>query len=69
MTLCAGGFGKDICKGDSGGPLTLSDSTNTHVFLVGITSLGPDECGKVATQAMYSSLVYYINWIVSAMRP
>jgi len=37
--LCAGGYGKGTCKGDSGGPLTFANSEGRHV-LVGATSWG-----------------------------
>ncbi|KAJ8723418.1 hypothetical protein PYW08_003330 [Mythimna loreyi] len=38
--FCAGDFGKDCCKGDSGGPITFRG------YLVGIVSYGQGGCGQ-----------------------
>lgn len=68
MVICAGGEGKDTCRGDSGGPLTLTNSVSTRHFLIGVTSLGPTVCGSQETQGLYTSVHHYIPWITSTMR-
>ncbi|XP_068230037.1 phenoloxidase-activating factor 3-like [Palaemon carinicauda] len=68
MAICAGGLGRDTCKGDSGGPLTLTDNKGIRHFLVGITSRGPLVCGSEGTQGLYTSVHYYLPWIHSIMQ-
>nr|AET34914.1 prophenoloxide activating enzyme III [Macrobrachium rosenbergii] len=68
MVICAGGEGKDTCKGDSGGPLTLTNNKGTRHFIVGITSRGPLVCGSEDTQGLYTSVHHYLPWIQSTMR-
>nr|ABG67960.1 prophenoloxidase activating enzyme III [Callinectes sapidus] len=68
-TLCAGGEGKDTCKGDSGGPLMLGNRFETKRFVVGITSLGPTVCGRQSTQALYTNVHFYVPWILQTLRP
>ncbi|XP_045139229.1 CLIP domain-containing serine protease 14D-like isoform X1 [Portunus trituberculatus] len=68
-TLCAGGEGKDTCKGDSGGPLILSNKIGTKGFVVGITSVGPKVCGRQKTQALYTNVHFYVPWILKNLRP
>ena len=62
--LCAGGDKVDTCSGDSGGPLTLTNSGGTKHFLVGITSRGSHYCGFEGHQALYTSVHHYIQWII-----
>ncbi|KAK7065495.1 hypothetical protein SK128_020827 [Halocaridina rubra] len=68
MVLCAGGEGKDTCRGDSGGPLTLTNRVGTRYFLVGVTSVGPTLCGASNTQGLYTSVNHYVDWITRTMR-
>ncbi|XP_063880605.1 CLIP domain-containing serine protease HP8-like [Scylla paramamosain] len=68
-TLCAGGEGKDTCKGDSGGPLILSNRFETKRFVVGITSVGPAVCGRQSTQGLYTNVHFYVPWILETLRP
>ncbi|XP_068111328.1 complement C1s subcomponent [Hyperolius riggenbachi] len=59
--FCAGGFGKDSCGGDSGGPLMFenqSDDTKTF-YTGGIVSWGLG-CGKFG---MYTKVQNYLDWI------
>ena len=68
--LCAGGeVGKDTCRGDSGGPLTLTDNRALKHFVVGITSRGPDFCGSPGTQGIYTNVNYYKDWILDNLQP
>ncbi|XP_076069688.1 glandular kallikrein-3, submandibular-like [Oratosquilla oratoria] len=68
MIVCAGGSGhRDTCKGDSGGPLTLTNVFGTVTFAVGITSVGPLACGSNNTQGLYTSVHHYIPWILQTM--
>ena len=68
--LCAGGGdGKDTCRGDSGGPLTLSNNILTQSYVVGVTSLGPSVCGARNTQGLYTNVYPYIDWILNTLEP
>ncbi|KAF4030599.1 Trypsin [Phytophthora infestans] len=55
--ICAGKVkGKDICSGDSGGPLLVVD------VVVGIVSFGPEECGVLpGIYARVSVVLEFIN--------
>ncbi|KAF4040610.1 Trypsin [Phytophthora infestans] len=55
--ICAGKVkGKDICSGDSGGPLLVGD------VVVGIVSFGPEECGVLpGIYARVSVVLEFIN--------
>ncbi|XP_063588588.1 CUB and peptidase domain-containing protein 2-like [Penaeus indicus] len=64
MVLCAGGEGRDTCRGDSGGPLTLENSNGTRSFVVGITSLGLKVCGSANTLGIYTNVAFYTPWIL-----
>ncbi|CAL4064900.1 unnamed protein product [Meganyctiphanes norvegica] len=67
--MCAGGLGQDTCRADSGGPLTLGNSVDTKRFLIGLTSLGPVECGSANSQGLYTNVHHYIDWILATIRP
>ena len=68
--FCAGkGGGIDTCSGDSGGPLTLTNTDKTQSYVVGITSLGPSICGVSDSQGLYTSVNFYIPWILRSLRP
>ena len=68
MILCAGGKKKDICTGDSGGPLMLSNIFNIQRYVVGIVSVGPAECGRDNTTSAYTSVYYYKDWIIQNLK-
>jgi len=51
------------CHGDSGGPLTVKDATNTSV-LAGITSWG-NVCGAPKQPAVYTRVPYFYSWIMN----
>ena len=65
--------GKDSCRGDSGGPLVAmkkgSEALNKNPkYLVGIASFGTRSCGK-GLPGVYTSIDYYIHWIIDHMKP
>ncbi|XP_043214022.1 serine protease easter-like [Amphibalanus amphitrite] len=61
--LCAGGGpnSTDTCRGDSGGPLMVSDRFGTTIFQTGISSFGTRVCGSVAG---YTRVFDYRDWIL-----
>jgi secreted trypsin-like serine protease len=70
-TVCAGVIdaaktlpgGKDVCGGDSGGPLTRDpDSPGGPRLLVGIVSSGRG-CALPAYPAIYTRVAFYRRWI------
>ncbi|XP_064120977.1 CLIP domain-containing serine protease B4-like [Macrobrachium nipponense] len=65
--FCAGGDGSDTCKGDSGGPITVT-SPDSLVYLVGITSAGSSKCGSRNTLGIYINVYEYVPWILSNMK-
>ncbi|CAL4236537.1 unnamed protein product [Meganyctiphanes norvegica] len=68
MILCAGqGDGKDTCRGDSGGPLMLPDSSGVRYYVVGVTSLGRTVCGTHDAQGIFTSVHYYMDWLYQNM--
>ncbi|XP_076060713.1 phenoloxidase-activating factor 3-like isoform X2 [Oratosquilla oratoria] len=69
MVICAGGeLGQDTCRGDSGGPIMLTNRGGSQHFVIGVTSSGPLACGSEGGQGLYTNVKYYLNWILSTMR-
>ncbi|KAF2898727.1 hypothetical protein ILUMI_07448 [Ignelater luminosus] len=67
--LCAGGdYGKDSCKGDSGGPLmrTYEDQKDkqSQWYQEGVVSLGVG-CARAGYPAVYTRVNRYVNWIIN----
>lgn len=62
--ICAARKGQSTCRGDSGGPLTL---TNGKPKLVGIISWGKARCNGDGQPGVYTSVVAYADWIRKAM--
>ncbi|KAH9490358.1 Plasma kallikrein [Bulinus truncatus] len=63
-TFCAGGEGKDTCKGDSGGPFVCSDS-DRRFYAYGVVSAGLDsQCGNAL--GLYTKISSYLPWIIKA---
>nr|XP_038960636.1 prostatic glandular kallikrein-6 isoform X1 [Rattus norvegicus] len=64
VMLCAGEMdgGKDICKGDSGGPLICDG------VLQGITSWGSMPCGEPNKPSVYTKLIKFTSWIKKVMK-
>lgn len=62
--ICAARKGRSTCRGDSGGPLTLTNGTPT---LVGIISWGKARCNGDGQPGVYTSVVAHADWIRKAM--
>lgn len=54
--ICAGTAGKDSCRGDSGGPLTINRGAG-YTELVGIVSFGTD-CGLANHPGVYANVAH-----------
>ncbi|CAH0686232.1 unnamed protein product [Spodoptera exigua] len=60
VVCTVGVVGKNICSGDSGGPLAVE--RNENPLLIGVVSFGPRFCGDHGP-AGYSRVSHYIEWI------
>ncbi|XP_069688637.1 melanization protease 1-like isoform X2 [Periplaneta americana] len=70
--ICAGGVNaQDSCDGDSGGPLIYKGEVNLRPRFVqyGIVSFGPRSCGLKQFPGVYTRVAFYMDWILSSMRP
>ncbi len=67
--ICAGldAGGQDSCKGDSGGPLTVSNDSGTGQVLAGVVSWGIG-CGAPNSPGVYTRVSEYTNWIQQNMK-
>ncbi|XP_015112762.1 serine protease snake [Diachasma alloeum] len=70
--LCAGdprgGWKRDTCNGDSGGPLQIYNVETCMHVIVGITSFGK-LCGTPDFPGVYTRVAYYLDWIESIVWP
>ncbi|XP_076651149.1 trypsin V-B isoform X2 [Halictus rubicundus] len=65
----AGGWSKDSCLGDSGGPLQIIHPDNKCLFQVfGITSFGQG-CAFANMPGVYTKVSHYLNWIEDIVWP
>lgn len=62
--ICAARQGQSTCRGDSGGPLTLTNEGQ----LVGIISWGKARCTGDGQPGVYTSVLAYSAWIQQAMK-
>ncbi len=63
QVICAAFKGRSTCRGDSGGPLTLTNEGQ----LIGVISWGKKECNGDGQPGVYTSVVAYRDWIKQAM--
>ncbi|KAG6450172.1 collagenase [Manduca sexta] len=62
--ICTSGQGgRNICRGDSGGPLFIN-SGNRRI-LVGVTSFGAEAGCMIGLPAAFTRVASYISWILS----
>lgn len=67
LHLCAGGLAaQDICRGDSGSPLVVTDGSTP--YMVGLVSAtgGGSRCGDEGFPGMYTRIDTYTGWLASA---
>ena len=63
--ICAAHPARSTCRGDSGGPLTL---TNGAPAIVGIVSWGKKKCAPDGNPGVYTNIASYYDWIQQAMK-
>lgn len=61
--LCANAPGRDVCNGDSGGPLMWRQMPANKVFVVGVVSYGMI-CGYLQYPAVFTRTSDYEEWIL-----
>lgn len=64
-TICTMGYGKDICLGDSGGPLTMTNRYEKEVQ-VGVASSSYD-CRGSEAPSTFSRVSAHIPWIIEVL--
>ncbi|KAG8283310.1 serine-type endopeptidase activity protein [Homalodisca vitripennis] len=66
--VCAYAPGKDLCRGDSGGPLMMYRMYNgtRRVFALGIDSYGKS-CLKEGFPGVYTRISEYMEWLIENM--
>ncbi|MFB9903955.1 serine protease [Allokutzneria oryzae] len=65
VQTCAAAPGKDVCKGDSGGPLMAAIAG--RMYLVGTVSWGV-VCGDQSRPAVYTKVSAFVDWIKGTAR-
>lgn len=61
--FCAAKFGKDSCKGDSGGAAIYKNQSTDKVYLSGIVSFGRDKCADSRFPGVYTNVYLFSDWI------
>ena len=60
--------GRDTCVVDSGGPLFIRESTNDPWELIGLASIGPNQCAREVPR-VFTRVTNYLTWIESNLKP
>jgi hypothetical protein len=63
--ICAAHDGRSTCRGDSGGPLILTNGAPT---VVGVISWGKKRCSGDGQPGVYTRVESYLGWIRQAMQ-
>ncbi|KAJ8953059.1 hypothetical protein NQ314_007434, partial [Rhamnusium bicolor] len=70
--ICANGRKEDVCKGDSGGPLsnaTLDTDGELRNFQIGIVSFASTmTCGVEELPPIYTRVDRYLEWITDNIK-
>ncbi|XP_072946550.1 phenoloxidase-activating enzyme-like isoform X2 [Epargyreus clarus] len=67
--ICVGGeVDKDVCNGDSGGPLMIM-TEKLRYDLAGVISFGSNSCGLENFPSIYTKVYDYLDWIQANMKP
>ncbi|XP_041971599.1 phenoloxidase-activating enzyme-like isoform X1 [Aricia agestis] len=66
--ICAGGGEKDVCGGDSGGPLSYYHQNDNFEEIVGVISFGPRQCATIDRPSVYTKVYDYLDWIKSNIK-
>jgi hypothetical protein len=64
--ICAAREGQKTCRGDSGGPVILTNGTTAQ--LVGIVSWGKRDCSGDGRPSVFTRVESYLPWIEQAMK-
>ncbi|XP_076341801.1 clotting factor B-like [Tachypleus tridentatus] len=59
--VCAGGEDKDVCWGDSGGPLAVE--VDNRWIVLGVVSFGRSECAEESWPSVFTRVSSYLDWI------
>lgn len=64
--ICAAREGQKTCRGDSGGPVILTNGTVAQ--LVGLVSWGKNDCSGDGRPSVFTRVESYLGWIDQAMK-
>lgn len=64
--ICAAREGQKTCRGDSGGPVILTNGTTPR--LVGLVSWGKTDCSGDGRPSVFTRLEAHLAWIAQAMK-
>jgi hypothetical protein len=64
--ICAAREGQKTCRGDSGGPVVLTNGM--PAMLVGLVSWGKKECTGDGNPSVFTRVENYLSWIDQAMK-
>ena len=64
--ICAAREGQKTCRGDSGGPVVLTNGV--PAMLVGLVSWGKSDCSGDGKPSVFTRVENYLSWIDQAMK-